>query len=388
MKPRLSVSFSCLLALALLGGCAFAEDALWPSITGKAPASQDQAPKRVVVTARADGAPAASVPDDASYRAPGLTAAAEDAPPGSGAQLQMTQALIAQQANLDARDARLQVLRATRKTAVDGFANRAISINKRLRASTTPGDSALKAAWGKSRADLDVLDELGSQYRALAVENDTAATALAALLAEVRAEEATAAEDNQDGLAVLANDVEKTLAVVEGLSAALAQGSATLDAPATMAKLALAAMEVAIEGGAYVGDALAQRARGRAAPAPAGGGASLVGTSAPLAVISFAEADAYFEAALFSIVYAALGRRPNAGFDLVGVSPSLDAAAAAAQDESDGAQIYTVRLDTGRVNAQRVRRARLSMGLPAERMTLAATNSSAARAEEVHIYVR
>jgi hypothetical protein len=180
--------------------------------------------------------------------------------------------------------------------------------------------------------------------------------------------------------------VEKTLAVVEGLSAALAQGSAALDAPATMAKLALAAMEVAIEGGAYVGDALAQRARGRAAPAPAGGGASLVGTTAPLAVISFADADAYFEAALFSIVYAALGRRPNAGFDLVGVSPSL--AAAAAQDESDDAPVYTARLGTGRVNAQRVRRALLSMGLPAERMTLAATNSPAARAEEVHIYVR
>jgi hypothetical protein len=388
MKPRLSVTFSCLLALALLGGCAFAEDALWPSITGKAPTSQAQAPKRVVVTARADGASAASVPDDASYRAPGLTAADEDAPPGSDAQLQMTQALIAQQVDLDARDARLQVLRATRQTAVDGFANRAISINKRLRASTTPGDRALKAEWGKSRADLDVLDELGSQYRALAAENDAAATALAALLPEVRAEEATAAEDNQAGLAVLASDVEKTLAVVEGLSAALAQGSATLDAPATMAKLALAAMEVAIEGGAYVGDALAQRARGRAAPAPAGGGASLVGTTAPLAVISFADADAYFEAALFSIVYAALGRRPNAGFDLVGVSPSLDAAAAAAQDERDGAQIYTARLDTGRVNAQQVRRALLSMGLPAERMTLAATNSPAARAEEVHIYVR
>jgi hypothetical protein len=298
----------------------------------------------------------------------------------------MTQALVAQQVDLDARDARLQVLRATRQTAVDGFANRAIGINKRLRASTAPGDSALKAEWGKSRADLDVLDELGSQYRALAAENDAAATALAALLAEIRAEEATAAEDNQDGLAVLARDVEKTLAVVEGLSAALAQGSATLDVPATIAKLALAAMEVAIEGGAYVGDALAQRARGRAAPAPAGGGASLVGTTAPLAVISFADADAYFEAALFSIVYAALGRRPNAGFDLVGVSPSL--AAAAAQDESDGAPVYTARLGTGRVNAQRVRRALLSMGLPAERMTLAATNSPAARAEEVHIYVR
>ena len=386
MKPRLSFTFCGLLALALLGGCAFAEDALWPSITGKPPASQAQAPKRVVLTARADGTSEASVPDNASYRAPGLTPAAKDAPPGSDAQLQMTQALIAQQADLDARDARLQVLRAARQTAVDGFAQRAISINKRLRASTTPGDSALKAEWGKSRADLDVFDELGSQYRALAAENDAAA--LAALLAEVRAEEATAAEDNQAGLAVLASDVEKTLAVVEGLSAALAQGSATLDAPATIAKLALAAMEVAIEGGAYVGDALAQRAQGRAAPAPAGGGASLVGTTAPLAVISFADADAYFEAALFSIVYAALGRRPNAGFDLVGVSPSLDTAAAAVQDESDGAQTYTARLDTGRVNAQRVRRALLSMGLPAERMTLAATNSPTARAEEVHIYVR
>ncbi|HMB75015.1 MAG TPA: hypothetical protein VKN76_01355, partial [Kiloniellaceae bacterium] len=293
--------------------------------------------------------------------------------------------------------------------ALQSFQARTESINRRLLASTAPNDPSLQADWGRSRGDLDVVEEVVGQYETLSAENLAAALALDDLQREIRAQAdtataaaATAAQAPRR--AALADDTERTLAVVEKLSAALAQDGSALKAQVGLAKLDLAAMEAAIPGGAYVGDALARRAQGVVAGgaitggaitggaitgrestgASADGAAKLVGRRDPLAVINFADDDSVFEPALFSIVYAALSRRPTAAFDLVGVSPSQ----AKDADDGDSGPVYTSRLDLGRANAQRVRRALLSMGLPATRMTLDIASSPIAKNEEVHIYVR
>jgi len=318
------------------------------------------------------------------------------------------------QTALDDRSSRLQNLRATGRDALQSFQARTESINRRLLASTAPNDPSLQADWGRSRGDLDVVEEVVGQYETLSAENLAAALALDDLQREIRAQAdtataaaATAAQAPRR--AALADDTERTLAVVEKLSAALAQDGSALKAQVGLAKLDLAAMEAAIPGGAYVGDALARRAQGVVAGgaitggaitgdaitggaiagrestgASADGAAKLVGRRDPLAVINFADDDSVFEPALFSIVYAALSRRPTAAFDLVGVSPSQ----AKDADDGDSGPVYTSRLDLGRANAQRVRRALLSMGLPATRMTLDIASSPIAKNEEVHIYVR
>ncbi|HEY9538148.1 MAG TPA: hypothetical protein VIS03_11210, partial [Kiloniellaceae bacterium] len=113
------------------------------------------------------------------------------------------------------------------------------------------------------------------------------------------------------------------------------------------------------------------------APAPAGGAAAAVGQRQPLAVIRFDRDNVQYEQALFTVVGAALERRPNAAFDIVAVAPS-------------GSDSARVALDTNRSrrNAENVLRTLTNMGLPADRMTLSATASPQAHVNEVHIYVR
>ena len=374
------------LVLTLLGGCAFAEDALWPSITGKLPAGTGEPTPDVMAGGDTSGLPQ---PGEGRYPAPGLSPDEEALAALGGAQQQLTVRLVDQQASLDARDGRLQALRVTQRAALESFQRRAEVINGRLVTSTAPDDSAMKAEWGRSRADLDVLEEVSSQYDQLLVENRGGAEALTALLAEIRtAQAAASADDARETLADVAGDTEETLAVVAALSEALTQDQNAVAARIAMASLSLDGMAAAIPDGAYFGDALGRRAQGQAAPPPADGGAQLVGVAEPLAIIRFAETEPGFEPAVFSIVYAALGRRPNAGFDLVGVSPSLTDETVAEETEAQSGPVFATRLDIGRNNAQRVRRALLSMGLPAERMTLDSIASPTAQDEEVHIYVR
>ena len=110
---------------------------------------------------------------------------------------------------------------------------------------------------------------------------------------------------------------------------------------------------------------------------PAGGAASQVGARQPLAVIRFDRENVQYEQALFTVVGAALERRPNAAFDIVAVAPA-------------GGDTARVALDTNRSrrNAENVLRTLTNMGLPADRMTLSATASPQAQVNEVHIYVR
>ncbi len=89
----------------------------------------------------------------------------------------------------------------------------------------------------------------------------------------------------------------------------------------------------------------------------------------PLVVIRFDKADVAYEPALYQALSRALERRPDAVFDLVAVSPEGGNPAAA------------------RSNADAVFQSMTNMGLPAERVAMAAMGSSKATTPEVHIYV-
>ena len=77
------------------------------------------------------------------------------------------------------------------------------------------------------------------------------------------------------------------------------------------------------------------------------------------------------------VVNAALERRPNAGFDLVAVTPAV----------GDPAKV-ALETNRARRNAELVLRSLVNMGLPPERTSLAATSSPDAQVNEVHLYVR
>ncbi len=114
-----------------------------------------------------------------------------------------------------------------------------------------------------------------------------------------------------------------------------------------------------------------------AAPAPVKPAAAPVAASPPVAapeetrkpfvVIRFEAPDPDFAPALYDAVHGALTRRPGTAFDLVAVT--RDAASA----EHDLASVT---------------RALTAMGMPSERLTLAAASAAEPGIDEVWIYVR
>jgi hypothetical protein len=101
----------------------------------------------------------------------------------------------------------------------------------------------------------------------------------------------------------------------------------------------------------------------------------LVGRAVPLVVIRFDDPGVDYEVPLYGAVSEALRRRPGAVFDLVAVTPSI--ASGAGLPDEDALR-----------NAEAVLRSLTAMGVPTERIFVAATASPLVGADEVHLYVR
>lgn len=90
-------------------------------------------------------------------------------------------------------------------------------------------------------------------------------------------------------------------------------------------------------------------------------------TRKPFIVIRFAGAEPHYAEALYDALEAALARKPDAAFDLVAVTRDTDAA---------------------QRNLADVLRSMTGMGMPAERLSLAAVSAADDTTDEVWIYVR
>jgi len=252
-------------------------------------------------------------------------------------------------------------------------------MNARLQVGTTPGNPELVAMWNQAQSELQQVGASIAALNTLASQVSGTASLSAFLLESTSTtfELRGAVEEDHRQLAVLEDEVNKTVVVIDRLLNELTDDIARTQNYFANERLNLTAMQVAIDNGEYIGGSLANRAYGVPAPAPAGGAASQVGARQPLAVIRFDRENVQYEQALFTVVGAALERRPNAAFDIVAVAPA-------------GGDSARVALDTSRSrrNAENVLRTLTNMGLPADRMTLSATASPQAQVNEVHIYVR
>ncbi|WP_455373037.1 hypothetical protein [Limibacillus halophilus] len=99
--------------------------------------------------------------------------------------------------------------------------------------------------------------------------------------------------------------------------------------------------------------------------------------NAPLVIIRFDQPEVDYGAALGQILERARAKRPDAGFDLVAVSPSIgseeEVAAKRRAARDRGTQVFSTMEE---------------LGVPREIMTLASTVSPAVTVNEVHIYLR
>ena len=114
-----------------------------------------------------------------------------------------------------------------------------------------------------------------------------------------------------------------------------------------------------------------------ASPAHVSRGVEETAGTPPLMIIEFARADVAFEAKLYEALSAALSTKPDAQFYVVAVAPPQSDADALQRAQKESA-----------ANAARVVHAMTKMGLPASRITVAATTNPIASVSEVRIFVR
>ncbi len=365
-----------------LTGCAFSDEALLPSLTGEAPAGQQAAAQPAPIQPE-PAAPGGGPPTlgTTSFESPGVTAGT---PSGThvGQKIdELRDDLGRLQSRMSEHNNLLQTDRAAARESAGAYHGLVGAMNSRLQVGTTPGNPELVAQWNQAQVELNKVGESVASLNTLANEASSS-SALAAFLREsTRAtfELRGAIEEDHRQLAVLEDEVNKTVVVVDRLLNELTEDIARAQNYFSTERSNLTAMQIAIDNGEYIGGSLASRAYGIPAPPPAGGAgaASLVGQRQPLVVIRFNQPNVEYEQALFTVVSRALDRRPNAAFDLVAVAPNVGSAA----------QI-SLATSKSRRNAEGVVRSLTNMGLPADRITLSATSSPSAQVNEVHIYVR
>ena len=378
-------------AVFFLGACAFTDEALLPSLTGEpAPSAQTKpapaqpAPQSNTQSAQATpsggtGQGAPSLFGSSNFEAPGVT----NGPPSGTHVGQKIQDLRGDLGRLQSRmsdhNGQLQTMRASARQSANAYHSLVGDINSRLQLGTTPGNPELVAEWNQSQVELNKVGESISVLNSLSNEAASTSALAAFLLESTRAtfELRGAVEEDHRQLAILEDEVNKTVVVIDRLLNELSEDVTRAQNYFAAERSNLTAMQVAIDNGEYIGGSLASRAYGTPTPPPPGGAASLVGQRQPLVVIRFSDPNVDYEQALFTVVSRALERKPNAGFDLVAIAPNVGTPAEVS--------LATTR---SRRNAESVLRSLTSMGLPADRITLSATSSAMAQVNEVHVYVR
>jgi len=262
------------------------------------------------------------------------------------------------------------------------------SMNTKLQMGTTPGNPGMVEAWRQAQGNLQALSNDLDQMNALS--NDVAKNSSFAnyLLESIRATYSVsgAYEEDHRQLKILEDNTSQTQVTLDRL---LGQMSADITHQTNYLAVErgnLTQLATAVNNGEFLGAPLANPAYAQqpymtmsaqpmAAPMAAPGAG--LATGRPLMVIRFDRQDVDYEQMLYKAANEALARKPNAGFDVVGVSP---AAGTPAQ--------LSLSSDQARNNAGKVARSLLNMGMPADRVSVTQVMDPNAQVNEVHLYIR
>ncbi len=354
-----SPSFAILSLLVALAGCSFADDRLWPTLSGGDP-------RRTADFGRNPAAPSVSTTAAAAGADADAAATAPRAPQGSAAGL----------------GDQLQRLRANVATHRDQFT----ALRSEFQQNAENYDRLLTAIEGNRRSGTPVTDpQLGADINRAQMQIDRTASGLARLsnlsswvtsdatLASYILQAARAAA-TQPGLAdterrqliATENETNRTATEIDRLLSDIGEAIATEGRRLGIDRQRLAA---ATGGPAAVAESAAGR-RTRAAAAAAATPTVRTDERRPLVVIHFDQPDVPYRDDLQAAVNAARQRRPDISFDVVGVSPP-------------GRPTESLRR-----NVDSVVRSLAGMGIPGNRIRPSATTRADVQDEEVRLYVR
>jgi hypothetical protein len=341
--------------LLLLSACSFANDTLWPTLSG-------EDPRGTPAPAAASSSPASESATGGVTSASTLGGGAAEATSGAGrkaaelrGQLQRLETEVAEQTR------QLNEIRHRLDDAANNVDTRAEGIETKLKSRSTPNDPQLLTDWNDAQGQLNSSSEEIGRLTNISTWATSDAALVSYILQSVRAANGQPGITDQERrqLAQLERDANRVSIDVDRLVSQASGEIASRNLFIAAAHRRLAALGPAITQG-RIASVVATR------PAAAGSGPALV-------TIRFDRPDVAYEEQLFGAVNEALERRPDVAFDVVAVSPPGAPASSATASKR---------------NIESVVQSLTGMGLPADRLRLSARTLADAAGNEVRIYPR
>jgi hypothetical protein len=335
--------------LLLLSACSFANDTLWPSLSGEDPRGL---PPGTVAASPASQAAISSA--SLAGGGPGATAGLGRKAAELREQLQRLEADVAQ------RTRQLDDIRAQLNESAANLDTRAAGIEARLKSHGAAGDPALLADWNDAQNQLNRSSEAIARLANVSTWSTSDAALVSYILQATRAASGQPDTSDQERrqLTQIEREANRVSVSVDRLLSQVSGEIASRNLFVAAAHRRLAALGPAIAQG--------RPASPSASPAAASSGSALV-------TIRFDRPDVPYEEQLFGAVNQALERRPDVAFDVVAVSPPGASRASATASKR---------------NIESVVQSLTSMGLPADRIRLSARTLVDASGNEVRIYPR
>ena len=364
-------------AALFLSGCTFADNSLFPTLTGADPSGGTTAASTAPAGARTPPALGTT-----NFEAPGVTDGRDTGTFVGQKATELRNELRRLQADVSKNNGDLQSARAKTVADSQGYHASIAGINSRLQVGTTPGNPILVDQFNQALSQLDRIGDDITRMNVLTTQV-TADSTLANFLAEnTRAalRLSGAVDEDHRQLAILQDEVDRTVVLIDRLLKELTDDIQRQTVYVSSERANLNTLSAAIKNGEMFGSDLSYRALTAAtigmAPPQMAPQASLGDGRRPLVVVRFDRPDVAYEQALYNAVSRALERRPTAVFEVVAVAPS-----------SGGAGRVALNSNQARRNAESVRGSLQRMGLPQSRVSMSSRTSEAAQSNEVHVFL-
>lgn len=382
-------------ALLLLPACAFTENTLWPSLTGEDPKGATRP------AAQAPAAPAAEITQASAQQGQQVIVAQQPPPLGttnfepSGVTpgqptgtfvgnkvTELREELRRLQGSISEHNGQLQSLRGKIVGNSQRYHGTIAAVNARLQVGTTPGNPILVQQFNSAQADLDRIAADITEMNALAnrVSNNSTMSSFLAESAKASFAVSGAVDEDHRQLAILEDEVNRTDVLIDRLLKEVSDDVRRQTNYVATERANLNLVSAAIRTGEIFGGSLVHKALVSATQGQNGNVAARPSDTTgkrPLVVIRFDRDRVPYQQALYHAVSRVLERRPDSVFDLVAVAPAAGGTARVALNSNKA-----------RRHAEEVLRSLVEMGLPPARVAVSAKTLSAAKTNEVHLYVR
>ena len=268
---------------------------------------------------------------------------------------------------------RLADLRNTGAASAGSYQESKAQITTRLQVGTTKGNPELVAQWNSAQTSLDSLSANINALNALGTDiaNDSSTAHFALDQIGATFNVSGAVDEDHRQLSLLQDETSQTLVMIDRLLSEVSDAVQRQTAYVANERGSLTVLASAIKDGELYGGTPG------ITEAAAAGGVQLASAGTPLVVIRFDHPDVEYQQILYAALNQALQSRPNAGFEVVAVSPSRGTAASVQIAQTTSARY-----------AQQVMRSMTDMGVPAARMGVASATDPGAASSEVRVFLR